>query len=308
MSELTNSKTNTNFLSNVIKEFLEYLKKQRGYSEHTVDAYQRDLQQFNQYASKEKKESAIKDILTKEVFHDFLYSLRINKYKSRTVARKIASLKSFSRYCVKNGLISLNPAKSIQFIKLEKNLPSFLTQKQAEEIGNITATDEKSLRNKTIIELFYGTGIRLEELHSLNIGMIDYKNMLVRVMGKGKKERVIPITKQAIEALDKYLEIRKQAKEYGAPLIVTRKGKRLSRRQIERVVSQELASVSQLKKKSPHVLRHSFATHLLDEGADIRAVKELLGHSSLSTTQIYTHISKEHLQKIYQQCHPRAEK
>lgn len=295
--------------SNVLQSinlFLDYLKSQRGYSFHTLNAYRKDLDQFVYFVNDNFSKKSLTEIMDKMSFRAFLYSLREKKYKSRTIARKIASLRSFSRYCLRNKIISINPAKALTTPKLDKPLPSFLTQKQTEMLFNENHHDITDLRNSAIIELFYGTGMRLEELHSLNANTIDFKNRLVKVLGKGKKERIIPITKTAIDYIVQYLSLRKIEKTCNTPLFVSNRNTRISNRQIERIVTCEIEKVSQQKKKSPHVLRHSYATHLLDEGADIRAVKELLGHSSLSSTQIYTHLSKEHLLKVYKQAHPRA--
>jgi integrase/recombinase XerC len=218
----------------------------------------------------------------------------------------VAALKSFSRYCVKNRILSGNPAKTLANPKLDKPLPAFITTKQADMLAAGDPEDEQGIRNRAVVELLYGSGIRLAELQQLTAGAIDRRSRVVRVLGKGRKERVVPVTLDAIDLIDRYISVRAVAKEQTDPLFVNKAGKRLSRRQIERIVQRELAAVSQLRKKSPHVLRHSFATHLLDAGADIRAVKELLGHASLATTQVYTHISKEHLLKVYRQAHPRS--
>jgi integrase/recombinase XerC len=207
---------------------------------------------------------------------------------------------------VKQRLLSVNPSKTLATPKMDKPLPVFLTGTQAEELEEVTSAEDNA-RDRAIVEFFYGSGIRLSELHGLAFGDIDRGKMTVRVMGKGRKERIVPLTGQSVEALEEYMKARAGESGAGDPVFVNGKGARLSRRQIERIVSKSLARVSQQKKKSPHVLRHSFATHLLDSGADIRAVKELLGHSSLATTQVYTHISREHLMKVYRQAHPKAE-
>ncbi len=295
-----------NKIKDTIKNFLEYLRKQRGYSEHTVAAYQHDLVQFIDFVESEIGKTSIKEVLTKGILRTFIYSFHDHGFKSRTIARKVATLKSFSRYCVKNKIVKVNSAKTLSTPKLDKPLPSFITRKQADAMVTGDPDGEMALRNRAIVELFYGTGIRLAELHALNIGTIDRRERTVRVIGKGRKERIVPVTPDAIALVDRYIANRSVAKGHDDPLFTNKEGRRLSRRQIERVVSRELAAVSRLKKKSPHVLRHSFATHLLDAGADIRAVKELLGHSSLSSTQIYTHVSKEHLRKVYNKAHPRA--
>jgi len=303
-------------LISTIGSFLEYLKKEKGYSDHTIDAYAHDLGQFKEFVKNLKGALSLESIMEKRVLRLFTYSLSDEKLKPRSIARKIAALKSFSKYCIKRRLLSVNQLKLISTPKLDKPLPAFLTEKQAFHLGEpaaanaspkkIALDDLKSLRNVAIVELFYGSGIRLSELHACNGDTIDMRRRTVRVLGKGSKERIVPVTDRLVEALMAYQ--RKSGLSGGPdmPLFVNSLGRRLSRRHIERIVCAEVAKVSQQKKKSPHVLRHSFATHLLDHGADIRAVKELLGHASLSTTQIYTHMSKEHLLKVYKQAHPRA--
>ena len=304
------------FLS-AFNSFLEYLQKEKGYSEHTVSAYKSDLDQFKEFVKNVAGAETLESIMEKRVLRSFTYSLGDHKLKPRSIARKVAALKSFSKYCVKRHFLSVNQAKLISTPKLDKPLPAFLTEKQAVALAepangqSISSLDPSGnainvLRNKAIVELFYGSGLRLSELHACNRDTVDVRKRTVRVLGKGNKERIVPVTDQLVALLDSYLQMRPDTAGPDSPLFTNSKDQRLSRRHIERIVSAEITKVSQQKKKSPHVLRHSFATHLLDGGADIRAVKELLGHASLSTTQIYTHMSKEHLLKVYKQAHPRA--
>jgi integrase/recombinase XerC len=287
--------------------FLQYLQKQRGYSTHTIDAYRRDLVQFWRYIRKYYGEKEISEVMTKRIVRLFTYSLREWGLKPRTIARKVATLKSFSKYCVKHDFLDANPTSTLANPKLSKPLPVFLTRSQASALQDRNPEEQTtvSLRNRAIVELFYGSGIRLSELQALSIDSIDRRSLTVRVMGKGRKERIVPITEYSLAVLELYLRAR-QGGGNSSALFVTARGNRISTRQIQRIVNGELSRVSQHAKRSPHVLRHSFATHLMDGGADIRAVKELLGHASLNTTQVYTHVSKEHLVKIYKQAHPRA--
>jgi tyrosine recombinase XerC len=294
-------------LCRLLTGFLDYTRKERGYSEHTVEAYRGDLSQFVEFLLHRKLPLTVSGALTKSSLRLFVYDVGRLGLKARSVARKVASLKSLCRYCVKQGLITVNPAKALATPKMDKPLPVFLTATQAEALGSEEASGGESARDRAIVELFYGSGIRLSELCGLVFGDIDRRNMTVRVMGKGRKERIVPLTGVSMEMLDEYARGRGGEKGPRDPVFVNARGGRLSARQVQRVVSASLSNVSQQKKRSPHVLRHTFATHLLDAGADIRAVKELLGHSSLSTTQVYTHISREHLIQVYNQAHPRAE-
>jgi tyrosine recombinase XerC len=296
-------------LLQALDAFFNYLEKEKGFSPHTLEAYRSDLEEFTRFLELKKVPFSLEESLVKAVLRSFTFSLSSRGLRPRSVARKIAALKSFSRFCVRRHLLQNNPAKLLAAPKLDRQLPVFLTQKQAEMlVSPPRQSTEAVVRNHAIIEFFYGSGLRLAELQALAISSVNTENETVRVMGKGRKERVVPLTATAIEAMDNYLLVRTSAKAPASPLFTGARGNRLSRRQIERIVAGELSLVSQQKKRSPHVLRHSFATHLMDAGADIRAVKELLGHSSLSTTQIYTHVSREHLLKAYKQAHPRAER
>jgi tyrosine recombinase XerC len=293
----------------IVIDFIKYIQKEKGYSIHTTDAYHRDLSQYVAFVNQNFSGlTDIEAVLKKNQIRLFVQSLTRSGLKPRSLARKVAALKSFSKYCVRQNIISANHSKIITSPRLDKPLPVFLTQKQTSEIVTTDSDDFTLLRNDTMIELFYGSGIRLSELHGLSIGDIDFRKCVLHVLGKGRKERIVPLTSVTIDLAGRYIQHLPGERGLTAPLFTNTKGERISRRQIERIVEKKLNGISVNRKKSPHVLRHSFATHLLDEGADIRAVKELLGHTSLAATQIYTHISKEHLTKIYQQAHPRSRK
>lgn len=291
-------------------QFFDYLLKERGFSAHTLEAYQRDLAQFAAFIDERtgNKNLPIRECMSKIHLRAFLFMLSNGGMKPRSIARKLAALKSFSRFCLRRGYLTSNPTKVLASPKPGKTLPVVLTKKQAAQLESTTTdNNDDTLRNQLIIELLYGSGIRLSELQTLDTSSLELQQKTVRVMGKGKKERIVPLTGSTITLARRYMEQTWRSPAETNPLLLNKKGGRLSHRQIQRIVRSELSRVSQQQKKSPHVLRHSFATHLMDAGADIRAVKELLGHASLTTTQIYTHVSREHLQKAYRQAHPRAE-
>jgi len=291
-------------LAQAIVEFLDYIEKEKGYSAHTAGSYRTDLLQFSAFAEQHLGSSPPLSALSRGVLRSFISAQAQLRLRPRSLARKVAALKSFWKYCVRRKLVPVNPAKTLASPKLDRLLPSFLTRSQADRLEQPPGSGFDVPRDEAIVELFYGSGLRLSELYGLDTDALDRKQMTVRVLGKGRKERIVPVTPQALAAVDRYVG----GRAHDTPALFTNeKGVRLSRRQIERIVAACLAQVSQLKKKSPHVLRHSFATHLMDGGADIRAVKELLGHASLSTTQVYTHVSKERLRSVYRQAHPRAQ-
>lgn len=291
-------------LDTYIDDFLCNLSKQRNYSDHTISAYRHELSAFAAFAR--ASDAAEPDrAFTRATLRAFVYSQRDRGLAPRSLARTVAALKSFCKWAAREEIVPANAAKTISGPKLPRQLPSFLTETQTDLLSLGEPTGEMELRNRAIVELLYGTGMRLSELWALNTGAIDSTSKTLRVLGKGRKERIIPVTDAAIDMINRYLKMR-GAPPQGEPLFLGARGGRLCRRQIEKVVADLLGTVTQQKKRSPHVLRHSFATHMLDNGADIRAVKELLGHSSLSTTQIYTHVSKEHLMKVYSQAHPRG--
>ncbi len=294
-----------------INNFLKYLSSEKLYSSHTIAAYKGDIIQFfdlyNLEGSNQKKE--IRDI-TKNDIRNFVSSLIRYGMSKRSAERKVAALKSFFSYLYKQNLVHNNPVSGIAMPKQDKILPKFLQEQEISALfKKIDVKTPSGIRDRAIIELFYSTGIRLSELSGLNEQDIDLNAGIVRVQGKGAKQRIVPIGKLASQAVKHYIE--KKATLFDVKdkkaLFLNRQGKRISNRGIQLRVYKWLTMVSEKKGLSPHILRHSFATHLLDRGADLQAVKELLGHSSLSTTQVYTHLSTSRLKKIYEQAHPRAE-
>jgi len=298
----------------LLDKFFHYLKTERTYSDYTLIAYGIDLKQFYLFLDQNFGLPNLSPTqITKQILRSYLGRLRKEQYSATSINRKIACLKSFFGHLYSQNLISVNPASSLFSLKTEKRIPKTLNYNNIKEALSFPDTNSPiGLRDQAMIELFYGTGIRLGELSNLKLNDIDFVSSLIKVKGKGGKERLVPLGEMAIRALKKYLEVRSEFLQKtivkNVPAIFLNKhGKPLSRRGIQRRVAKYLQHVS-LNGTNPHILRHSFATHLLDEGADLIAVKELLGHASLSTTQIYTHVSTERLKKIYRQAHPRADR
>ena len=284
-------------ISELREKFLSWLGNVKNASMHTLRSYRNDLSEFEDWLKEYMKITDIESVTRRNV-RDFLGSLGKYGYERSSISRKTSSLKSFFKFLVKEGITERNPAIDIKYPKPKRKLPSFLSPEQMERIldGNL------SKRDRAIIELLYGTGMRASELCSLNVRDIDFPNETVRVKGKGDKERILPLTRKAGSAMKDYACTRIK----DSPLFLNRFAKRLSQRGLQRIVGKYIRTVAEVTKSSPHTIRHTFATHLLDAGCDLRTIQELLGHSSISTTQIYTHITPERLKKIYKQAHPRA--
>lgn len=296
-----------------VQTFLAYLKRERNYSMHTIGAYQTDLMQFQEFAHRHFSSQRVRlqdiDRLTVRLYLGDLIEHGMSK---KSAARKLASLRSFFKFLVKTRLLDANPVLNIGSPKSPKRLPVFLDEPAVERMMTLPdRSTDTGLRDKAILELLYGTGIRLRELVDLDVSSIDLRGGTVKVFGKGRKHRILPLGSKAREALEEYLRIRANLLDArkpnpGGAIFLSRRGQRMNSRAVHRLVSKCIAIVSEIEKKSPHVLRHTFATHLLNRGADLRAVKELLGHESLSTTQIYTHVTVDRLKRIYKQAHPKA--
>jgi integrase/recombinase XerC len=291
------------------REFIKHIKYQRVYSGKTVLAYQKDLLQFESFLLEQFNQGKIAwKYVNKNLIRQFLATLNSSGLQRRSIARKIAALKSFFRFINQKGSIESNPMLTIKTPKYDKKLPEFIPIQYIDDIMQLPSEKNyEGIRDRAILELFYGTGVRLSELISLTVANVMLDEKLIRVLGKGEKERVVPIGKSAITQIKKYLEKRIN---YALPeennLFVLKSGKKMYPMAIQRIVNKYLQKVAEIKNKSPHVLRHTFATHLMNQGADIRAVKDLLGHVNLSTTQIYTHLSIDHLKNIYARAHPGA--
>jgi integrase/recombinase XerC len=300
----------TGTISAHIAGFLEYLTAERNFSPHTVAAYAGDLEQFRSFLSLHTGEPdpdpADVDRITLRLYLGELTDQGIQK---RSVARKLAAIRSFFRFLVRKGRLRSNPALNLVTPKLPKKLPSFLDEPSVERMMELPdPATPAGARDRAILELLYGTGIRVSELTGLTIAGVDLKGRTIKVRGKGSKDRILPLGGKAGGALASFLASRKASggTRPGDPVFVNTRGSRMDRREVYRVVRKYISLVSEIDRKSPHVLRHTFATHLLNNGADLRAVKELLGHESLATTQLYTHVTVEKLKRIYNQAHPKA--
>ena len=292
-----------------IEVFLESLRN-RSSSEHTISNYERDLRQFAEFLSKRKIDLAAVDHI---LIRDFLSTLYDRKMKKTSVARKLACLKSFFKLMVREDRLSANPADLVSSPRLPKQLPAFLQEDEATKLVELPVGDSlKNRRDRAILELLYASGLRVSELVNLSDHQLDMPQQLIRVLGKGKKERIVPFGDFAGRAIVDYLEERDRMtmspreKGEAQPLFVSLNGRRLSSRDVQRLVARFRLKLSATRKITPHTLRHSFATHLLERGADLRSIQELLGHSSLSTTQKYTHVGLQHLKNEYDKAHPKA--
>jgi tyrosine recombinase XerC len=286
-------------MNRYIDKFITYIEVERNYSPHTLLNYRIDLEEFFAFTGEVKIESI--DYL---VLRRFLSQMRSKNLSSRSLARKLSTLRTFFKFLQREGHIVQNPAVLLMSPKLDKILPKFLSENEmskfieAASIGN-----EIGRRDRAILETLYSTGIRVSELVGLRMEDVDFFNNIAKVSGKGKKERIIPIGDKALLAIKDYVDSRKNKT---SAIFINKLGKRLSTRHIGNIVNKYILRANVLQHISPHTVRHSFATHLLDRGADLRSVQELLGHANLSTTQIYTHVTTDKLKKVYQAAHPRA--
>ncbi|MEA2043144.1 MAG: tyrosine-type recombinase/integrase [Bacteroidota bacterium] len=288
-------------------EFLKYIKSQKGYSEHTVISYGGDLKSFRIFGEENHLFDSIDRATAKDI-RIWISSLKRGDMSSRSVNRKIASLKSFYKYLLRSGDIAVNPAVNISNLKSDKKLPEFIKAEALDILfdSNHFSDDFEGVRDRLIIEMLYGTGLRRAELMSLKPESIDIQQCKLKVLGKNNKERIVPFPEPLQDRIRHYTEFRKEMFPENNDFFITKKGKSIYPKLIWRVVNKYLSYTTGIKQRSPHILRHTYATHLLNSGADINAVKELLGHANLSATQIYTHNTFEHLNSIYKQAHPRA--
>jgi integrase/recombinase XerC len=306
-------------MEQLLTQFLEHLRYERNLSEHTLRNYASDLEQFFDYLAPthpktgkrtEPEITAIDHITIRE----WLATLHSAQKQKTSIARKLAALRTFFQFLVREGMLEMNPAKLVSTPRLEKKLPVHLSIEEAVKFVETPNLDTGlGKRDRSMLELMYATGVRVAELTKINLGHIDFKNRLIRVTGKRRKERIVPFGEPALEALKNYLAVREGFLD-AAPvsqrepeaLFLNYQGTRITTRSVGRMVEKYIRICAGRYDISPHALRHSFATHLLDSGADLRDIQELLGHARLSTTQIYTHVSMEKLIKVYDKAHPKA--
>jgi len=287
---------------------MHYLKYEKRCSAHTVVAYKKDLDQFMVFYTGVVGEFNVKEVSSK-LIRSWVVEMMEQRYTPRSVNRKVSSVRAFFHFLMKENVVENNPAVNIILPKIRKKLPFFVEENRLHHLldDGFFTCDFKGIRDKLIILMLYGTGIRLAELMNLRNVNIDTAGCLIKVFGKRQKERIIPYPKSMNTLLLQYIEERDRKLGYTPEfLLITEDGKQVYEKLIYRVVKSNLEKVTSLEKKSPHVLRHSYATHLLNKGADLNAVKELLGHSNLSATEIYTHTTFSKLNDIYKQAHPRG--
>lgn len=290
-----------------LQPFLDYLKFEKRYSQHTLLSYQNDLEQFFAYLASQFDAPALNKV-TSMYIRSWLAELKEGGLSSKSINRKISTLRSFFKYQMKTGSLEQTPMTTVTAPRVNKRLPVFVEQNDMALLFEHVAfsDDWQGRTERLVLELFYHTGMRLSELINLKESQLDAAQSQVKVLGKGNKERILPVSAELMRTLKDYVQD-KPIKESGIQQVfVTEKGKPLQTRSVYAFVKKHLAQVTTIQKKSPHVLRHSFATHLMNNGAELNAVKELLGHSSLAATQIYTHNTIEKLKEVFQKAHPKA--
>jgi len=288
--------------------FLNHLKYEKRYSQNTLTAYENDLDQFVLFGKKLVEDFCVEEV-DYHLIRQWIVSLMDNGISAKSVNRKISTLKTFFKFLMREGVIEKNPTDKIAIPKMGKKLPVFVQEKEMNRLldGRFFTDDFEGRRDKAVVSLFYGTGIRLSELVGIRFPDLNLNEKMVKVNGKRDKQRLVPFPLEISTVLSDYIELRNELfPDSGNFLFLTGNGDPVYNKLIYRIVKRQLSLVTTVEKKSPHILRHSYATHLLNRGADLNAIKELLGHANLAATQIYTHTTFEQLKKVYKQAHPRA--
>lgn len=290
----------------IIQKFIDYLKVEKGYSKHTLTAYASDLKSFKDFLLKQGDTSELHEVVYGQI-RSWIVALMESGIENRSVNRKISSLKTFYNFLLKTGVLEKNPLDQHRSLKTPKKVLVPFSQKEMQHLSEIYGTEKsfENLRNELIMELLYTTGMRRSELIGLQLSDVNLESRQIKVLGKRNKERFIPLLDVTSIKIKEYLVFRKQLETIQTQLLLTDKGEPIYDSMVYKIVKQFMTLVSSKEKRSPHVLRHAFATHLLDEGSDLNTVKELLGHSSLASTQVYTHTSLERLKEVYKKAHPR---
>jgi integrase/recombinase XerC len=286
--------------------FLRHLERERNVSPHTLRAYEQDLAQFAAHVREELGRDGVPRDVDHLLIRGFLARLHQRGLRKTSAARRLASLRTFFRYLCREGVLKTNPARTLLSPRLERRIPVHLEEADVAALLDVPGDSLPAVRNRALLELAYGTGVRCAELVGLDVDDVDLDERMIRVLGKGRKERIVPFGRRAQHAVREYLHARKGVAARAAALFLNRYGGRLTDRYVRKLVGDRVRAVALGRKISPHTLRHSFATHLLERGADLRAIQELLGHASLSTTQRYTHVNTRHILEIYSKTHPRA--
>jgi len=295
----------------LVDAFLEYLNLEKKYSAHTITAYKNDLQSFKKFLEMEYAQENLREVHYSQI-RNWIVNLVDIKVSNRTVNRKVSALKSFFTFLQKTKQIDYNPLSKHKSLKIEKRLQVPFSFKEINtvinDIDKEANDDFESLRNRLIVELFYSTGIRRAELINIKQRDVSFSDKTIKILGKRNKERFVPLLGSVIQTLNKYLALKKEFEIGLEELFITEKGNKIYETLVYRIINHYFGQVSSKEKRSPHILRHSFATHLLNEGADLNSVKDLLGHSSLASTQVYTQNSLDVLKKVYNKAHPRGSK
>ncbi|MCH3883051.1 MULTISPECIES: tyrosine-type recombinase/integrase [Tenacibaculum] len=291
----------------MIQSFLDYLALEKNYSKHTVLAYKTDLTDFKDFCLTEYNQQELKDVNYPQI-RTWIVSLVNRELSNKSINRKVTSLKSFYKFLQKIEQIELNPLAKHKALKVQKKVQIPFSKEEITQV--LSAISKKndfiSVRNKLIVELFYSTGIRRTELINLKQADVDFYSKTIKVLGKRNKERFVPLLPSVFETLNNYIALKKNIQTKEEQLFITEKGNKIYETLVYRTINMYFSQVSSKVKKSPHILRHSFATHLLNEGADLNSVKELLGHSSLASTQVYTHNSLDKIKEVFNRAHPRS--
>lgn len=299
-------------MNSLVQQFMRYLRVEKNASQHTVSNYQADIEKFIEFVELQGVGEVLFHRVTPMLIRAYLGHLKSKEYARRTIARKIASLRSFFRFLCRENVLEGSPFTAIHTLKLEKKLPVFLEETEVADLLALPSRHPLGRRDAAILELLYAAGLRVSELVDILVGDIDVDMRYVLVHGKGAKERIVPIGRNAAQAVRHYLQYVRPvlyAVYKGVPhatLFLNKNGGPLTDRSVRRLVDKYVTALALEKNVSPHTLRHTFATHLLNRGADLRSVQEMLGHVNLSTTQLYTHVTKDRLKAVYQQAHPRA--